>query len=496
MLATAIHRRQFVLGPEAWREYPDWSVIRLPACGMLSCCPTLPVRIISDASGTPWALLGVALQADPARRDPALEIAAAVTPRVSQLGATWSGRWVLIGDGRVYPDAAGLLGCYYWKQQSGSGDRSDCWVSSSVALLGRAAAQHGSSRIDHVLARERGVDWFPPPSSSRSGVRRLLPSQLLDLRQGRPEPRSWLPALALRRSYEDVLGEVRQLLMTPLQRLEPRPGATIWVPLTGGFDSRLVLAAALRAGLSVRTYTNYRRGMSLGDSELPQRVARVAGVPHEWHRPGRLMPQAVQEYDLHSAGETAGIDRAYFASGQWDFAAPADVVLRGGGFEAGRCYYYRSFPTQTGPNPPAPAAIAEALHDPPGSPVSVALAEWIAMAQQNQVPGLDWRDRLYLEQRLGGWLSAVEQSLDLAFAERVHVANAAMTYALLLGLPQSVRSSSRHQRDLIASLVPALADLPFNPPEGAFGPWTRMRYRLREDPWALVRSALKRLHLG
>jgi hypothetical protein len=272
-------------------------------------------------------------------------------------------------------------------------------------------------------------------------VGRLLPSQLLDLSRGRPEPRSWLPDVAPRGSYEEVVGEVGQQLVTSLRRLASRIGSeSVWVPLTGGFDSRLVLAAALRAGLPVRTYTNYRAGMSLADLELPELVARVAGVPHEWHRPGRA--------NAH------------------------------------------------GSVPPPASTIAEGLREPPGTPAQAALAEWISTVDQSRVPGLDWRDRLYLEQRLAGWLSAVEQSLDLVFAERVHVANSAATYALLLSLPEDVRARSHHQRDLIALLFPPLAELPFNPPEEAFGRWSRIRYRMRPDPRTLIRSALARLGIG
>lgn len=487
-----IHRRQFVVGPGPWREYPDWGVLQLPETGVLSFCPTLPVEIVADADGATWALLGLALQTDPARPDPGAEIATTPTPLVPQLGIAWAGRWALVGSGTVYPDAGALLGCYYWNQPANRRVAA-CWVSSSAAMLGRTAMEYGSSESPHGLAHERGLDWFPPPASKFSAVRRLLPSQQLKIAGGRPEPRPWLPDPSARGSYDETLAEVGQQLVTSLRRLRLRAGAVAWVPLTGGFDSRLVLAAALRAGLPVRTYTNYRRRMSLGDLKLPEQLARAAGVAHEWHRPRRTLPDAEREYDEHSARETAGVDRTYFARGQWDFARLGDCVLRGGCFEVGRCYYYRRFPAADGSTPPPAATIAEGLHEPPDTPVTAALAEWTEAVDHSPVPALDWRDRLYLEQRLGGWLSAVEQSLDLAVPERIHVANAAATYALLLGLPEEVRASSRHQRDLIARLVPPLAEFPFNPPQEAFGRLSRLLYRFRRDPRAFLSSALARL---
>ncbi len=444
-----IHRRQFVLGPEPWREHPDWSVLDLPGLGVLSSCPTLPVQVVSGADGVSWALLGFALQSDPARPDPAAEIAAAASSDVPGLSATWAGRWVLAGGGKVYPDAGALLGCCYWRKPADAD--SVVWVSSSSALLGRAAAEYGAAPSPHALVHGRGLDWFPPPQSRFSAVRRLLPSQLLNLATGQPEPRSWLPEVSTEGSYEDALAELERRLVTPLKKLPLRAGATVWVPLTAGFDSRLVLAAALRVGLPVRTYTNYRRRISVADLELPARLARAAGVPHQWHRPGRIRAEAERAYDEHSGGESVGVDRGYFARGQWDFAREGDSVLRGGCFEVGRCYYYRRLPTPRGSRPPEAATIAQGLREPPGTPTAGALAEWVAAADQAPVPGLDWRDRLYLEQRLAGWLSALEQSLDITLAERVHVANAAATYALLLGLPEDVRKVREALRNPISS---------------------------------------------
>lgn len=463
----------------------------LPGSGVLSSCPTLPVKVVHDANGVTWALLGLALQSDLTRPDPAAEIAVTATPMVPDLGATWAGRWLIVGGGKLYSDAGALLGCYYWRQPSDAGPV--CWASSSAALLARAAARYGATLSRRELARGRGLDWSPPPRSRFSAVRRLLPSQLLNLSNGETEPRSWLPGLGAQASYDAVLAELETRLITPLKRLPLQAGATVWVPLTAGFDSRLVLAAALWAGLRVRTYTNYRRGLSLADLELPARLARAAGVPHQWHRPGPPRPDAERAYDEHSAGETVGVDRAYFARGQWDFTDPDDYVLRGGCFEVGRCYYHRRLPMAAGSRPPPAATIAQGLREPPGTATTAALAEWIAAVERTPLLELDWRDRLYLEQRLAGWLSALEQSLDLTFAERVHVANAAATYPFLLSLPEDVRASGQHQRDLVARLVPPLGAFPFNPPEEAFGRLSRLRYRLRSDPRALVRSVLARL---
>jgi hypothetical protein len=465
----------------------------LPGVGVLSSCPTLPVRIVPDRDGHVWALLGLALQSDPTRPDPADEIAAASSTDVPLIGSNWAGRWLLAGNGRVYPDAGGLLGCYYARATK---DGAHWWASSSAALLARIAVPLEPTPAAHQLAHGHGVDWFPPPRSRLPGVRRLISSQALRLSDGEPESRAWLSDITGSLTYGEVLASLEQRLVTPLKRLPLRAGVTIWVPLTAGFDSRLVLAAALRAGVPVRAYTNYRRRLSLADLELPGHLARAIGVSHEWHRPGRPRPDAEAAFDEHSAGETVGVDRGYWSRGQWDFVREGDAILRGGCFEVGRCYYHRRLPMAPGSTPPTADEIARGLREPPGTPVGPALAEWLEVLKRTPVQGLDWRDRLYLEQRLGGWLSALEQGLDITLGERVHIANAAATYNLMLELPEETRAQGQHQRDLVARLAPTLAEFPFNPPEEAFGRLSRLGYRLRSDPGALVRSMIARLGGG
>jgi hypothetical protein len=320
-----------------------------------------------------------------------------------------------------------------------------------------------------------------------------MPSRVLSVTDGETRPRPWLRTINTDLPYPHTLDQLERRLTEPLRRL----GAgdrTVWVPLTAGLDSRLVLALALKVGIRVRTYTNARARLTLADRLLPKRIARAAGVPHAFHRPHQVDTLRAQDYDAHDAGATAGVDRAYYIRRQWDFGRAGDLVLRGGGFEVGRGFYYDRLPPAVGTAVPAATSIAAAFGETASSPAVADLDAWLTAMRADPIPHLDWRDRFYLEQRLCGWLSAIEQALDLTGRERFHVVNAEDTYRILLGLPQDVRRTGQHQRDLIERTAPKLLRFPFNPPDEAF-PMAAVLQRLRHNPRGILDALRRRVRL-
>ncbi len=103
------------------------------------------------------------------------------------------------------------------------------------------------------------------------------------------------------------------------------------------------------------------------------------------------------------------------------------------------------------------------------------IAEWVEWMARTEPTALDWRDRLYLEQRIAGWLSSTEHALDLTSYERPYIANSHLYMATVLTLPESIRRSSQHHVDLIRRMAPQLLRFPFNPSDDRSSPsrWLR-----------------------
>jgi hypothetical protein len=464
-----VHRRQFVIGPRPITLVPGWMTTPLPHGGYLSHCPDLPVASTIDAHDNVWYLLGLAIQTDATQGDPITALSTATPATVHTVSQSWAGRWILIGAGTLTMDAGGLLGCFYGRKETKHGT-TELWVSSSAAVLAEVLAVEPTPvrAIYHAV----GIDWYPPPHARLRSLRRLLPSQVLVLTTGELRARRLLPHHAHPVPYDQVLDTLQQYLVTALRQAATL-ATTLWLPLTAGYDSRLLLAAATYAGIPVRTYTHVHPAIRAADQTIPPQLAAAVGVRHALYCGGAFNKARVAAYDRHTGGQCVDRDRYYLAHEYFTWCQKGDLILGGGCFEIGRCLLWDSFPTpglQVHP-PSAETIVREYQHgfnpswikriDPS---LVQALDAWIAWTQQTAHDELDWRDRFYLEQRMGGWLSAIEQSLDVLAAVRVQVANSQVYFAQVLQIAPEQRRRSQHHCDLINRMAPELGRFPFNPP--------------------------------
>jgi hypothetical protein len=303
-------------------------------------------------------------------------------------------------------------------------------------------------------------DWYPPPRSGIATVGRLLPSQVLDLRSGDLGLRPLVPELR-ERPVQATLDALAGLLVTLVTEAAARY-PDLWVSLSGGMDSRLVLAATHAAELPVTVYTNDKPGIiTKADRTLPPRLARSLGLEHLMIEPQPSEARRVVLFDVHTSAHTFDTERRYVARRHWDRIPPTALVLGGNTWEVGRCAHHAEF--------------AATLPD-GSSDTGIWLHEWIEWVKATPQPGLDWRDRYHIEQKLTGWLSSIEQAIDITGRRRVHVGNCTDVFCHLLSLPEEVRRSGSHQLELIRRLAPELARFPVNAPERIT---SRVRLRLR-----------------
>jgi hypothetical protein len=454
------HRRQFVIGPRPLAPRPDWVSHEVSNGVFLSHCPLLPVALGQNA-----ALLGIAVQTTDGRPAPESLVLAG-----APLGDTreWAGRWALILDGVLELDAAGTLGCFH--RRIGA----EVWLSSSASLLAELEPVLPVALV--AIAHARGMDWVPPPASGIPGLGLLLPTQVIGFdgkieARARPQPR--------RAAYPELLDELESRLVTAMHRLA-RAGGALRLPLSGGRDSRLLLAAATRAAVSVDAYTFEYDGMSRADRELPAALAHAVGVEHRMISAGAVDAELLQIFDAHTAGLVVDIDRMFFARGQWSEIDGGAIDLGGGVFELARCYYHTKLPPLA---EVSAATVAAAIGEHLATSHPEGVAQWADWLVETPDADLDWRDRFYLEQRAGGWLSSIGQALDLVGPARVHVASCGALIEAALGIPEAVRRTGAHHEHLIRRLAPELARFPINPPASA---GERIRGRAQRE-WQLFR---------
>lgn len=453
-------RRQFIIGPRPVPVYEDCRIAAVGDGASLSYCPELPVATAEDRSGERWYILGSPLQSDPARGTPIEEIGRATTEQVFERTDTWAGRWVLVGGGGIHMDASGLLGCYYTRISG------NVWISSSVALLKETLDLEPFPNVR--LRYGARIDWYPPPRTRHPQIRQLLVSQTLRL-DGSVHPRPILAPVEPGLDAPEVIEAVRLHYETAL-RSAAALGKPLWLGLTGGLDSRLILALAHRTDTSLTTYSFLKPfpDMPRADRRFPPLLALAAGYDHRVIRGRGFSHSRLALFDRHTAMQCMGPDRTYFVKGYWEAIPGNVVVLPGGGFPVMQGYYNDLLPPNLPEDPGAAARVLEtALRIRSTYANSSAhrdgVREWTEWILKYPTPGIDWRNRYYMEQRSGGWRAAIEQARDLTGHEGAFIANGRRIYSLLALLPPEMRRHKDFSVEMIRQAAPALLEYPINP---------------------------------
>jgi hypothetical protein len=496
MERPTIHRRQFIIGPDPILR-DGWGVRRVSDSMYLSQCDTLPVTEVCRGGGECSLILGLPVQTDPQRHSPAEEVSRA-TGNIESTYDSWAGRWIFLSPDELHGDISGLLGCYY-TFVNGS-----LWMSSSVALLSEITNDKDRWPRGSELSRNM-MKWYPLPISGHPSVRKLLPSQVLQLPSGEIRPRQLFPDEKLQLSESEALNVIQTSLETGLRWLANN-GSAIWIALSAGYDSRLLLAAAIHAGVPVRTYTMRKENrwsnrvantslVSKADMLLPPIIARSVDVPHMWIDAEPLSQARLAAFDEHTYGQTVENDRVYYARGQWDWATDDDVMLLGQVMEVGSRYFHGKLDDAAGT--PKRESIFRWFHLDGGSVHGRGIDDYVAWeSHYSRVfrEQVDWRDKFYLEQRVSGWAGALQQGLDLVQGERVHLINSQRSICAMLSLPAEARAEKRFVATLIDRMAPALNSTPYNPPDSGLYLLKKIAITLRRRSGRqIVRSVWRRL---
>ncbi len=468
---SSVHRRQFVASysSDIAEKLPKhWLKTELSGLQVWH-CPELPVQRLMTSDGIELLLLGLAYQAVAGAPQPETQIAQTSLTEMPEVTQNWCGRFALLTAEMALGDASVSLPLLTGHDGT--------VIGSSLALLSK------SPPITDELIYEIGMDFVLLPATAGLDVFRTSPRFALCIENGR-----WIPRKVAQlcpeatRDYEDVLSDLGGTLLASVRSVADSIDEEILLPLTAGYDSRLLLAAAVKLDLNFSTYT-MDNGVT-SDLDLARQLSEIAGVSHQIIPATETDPDLIKKWDLHSHGERPQADRFLYARGQW---APLSgrLILGGGYFEVGRCVYYSSLPDM---DAPGGDDIYDSIHRHLFYPLLrrkqkrnlASLKTWTQSIDPKEMSEIDYRELFFIDQRMAGWMGDLEQSIDLTGATRIHVANCQRTYELMLSVPLDVRMKSAHHRDLIRLWAPELDALPFNPSENTRPRLSKTLRRLRK----------------
>jgi len=451
--SLSVLRRQFVLSEGAISIPPDWRLVR---CGgwILHHHESLPVVRLTGDEGDMlgwvlgWPILGTSLcEGELSVGDDTWEQAEAT---LYQLGGCWLAI-VIAGQGeRVYLDPIGSMPCVFGLDRRLLG-------SSTSALVAAGLPGARDDELERALNVRETYLWYPFGLTALRDARRLVPNHYLNL--GRWSVTRHWPGVRppSNRPHEDVVANVLSNVRCQIQAITSKH--EVYLPLTAGRDSRMLLACARPVAARVATYTmRYPGDQGQIDARLAPQVARAAGVQYQLRECVESAANDIELWLFRVGDCVFGRWPQFVPTGQ---LTPRRVHLGGHGGEIARGYYWRK--TDVDGVPLTANDLLERLHMPSAPALLRAAAEWLSDVPLRPEQRLLTLDLLYIEQRLGCW--AAPQKLGYPGSTvGLSPMNHRNVVEAMLSLDAEYKRAGRLQEDVTRLAWPELLQVPYNAP--------------------------------
>ncbi len=446
---TDISKKQYIWSAKKLKK-PEFMQEYVVAGGYLYVHDELGIGTYTDCNGNCVYLLGNAFCMDEAGKTPSNDIASWDGKSTKELTKFWTGRWVLFTQGELVTDACGMMSAFYINH------REHRYISSSLALLCNCA----NIKI-HRTVKKEGLTWQVLPYTLADGVYGLISTQKIIFKEDGFDIvfDNWVD-IDTDMSTEEKCSKISGYLVNGLKNISLFSNRTPYLALTGGKDSRVVLSAFLNAKISFVAYTFKHRNISSSDKKIPVMLSSKYDFLHRYINQKKISKELLNDYYDYSANNTNGVDALFYACSQFSQLPKDSIIIRSGIFEAGQTYgrsiaggtkesfrvgmkkYYSSINTDENQ--------------------SKAFDEWIEYVSKFPIDNIDIRDRFYIEQRVGGWVSAIEQSMDLNDFVSVQIANCAALVSILASATDEERQNLSLSYDTIGYLKPELLNYDIN----------------------------------
>lgn len=362
----------------------------------------------------------------------------------------WTGKWVLISESEIINDPTGLMPLFYYN------DKSKWIISSSLAMISAIIEKGACCRLDI-----NGIGWRLLPETLIDGVKQLFPLQKIEYSNHELTIQNYCWIKDYRDlSTKEKCKRISLLLTTGLRNIERHSNRKIVLALTGGKDSRVVFSALINSGVKFSVYTAEHDHITTADRRIPAQLAKEYNIEYRYIKRGKRNNQKEADYLAFSFGNSQGEDMRFYAYGQLGQLPNDAIIIRSGLFEAGQSYG-RSIAGKDKDSfmKGMESYYPELKND---SIQRKAFNTWMKYVNDTDIDYLDIRDRFYIEQRVGGWASAIEQSLDMNDFNSIQIANCAELLSILLSATEKERKDLALSFETIKILDGKLLKYPVN----------------------------------
>lgn len=374
-----------------------------------------------------------------------------------------AGRWALLAefsDGDILlHDASGLRQVFY---SDSSHTHHFCASQASTAakfFTLQADSEATEGFLSTHFATHDPEYWWPGDSTPYLGVRCLLPNHYLDLRTRKAQryaPLEPVKLISPRAAARVVAPLLTNLIDGISRRFE------LALPLTAGWDSRLILAACRSANVAPLTYTLRYASMSKTHQDIvlpPQIVQSFGWTHHILDCPTTASVEFAAAYKSYV--DPAHNEACAFAEGLQKSYPRGRCSLSGHSNESVKC---RLHPTPHRA-PLTAKELAELNHMDATPFVLGKFEEWLQGARKAELrSGVSPLDLAHWELKVGRWAANGQAQWDVIH-ERFTLFSCRPVLLGLLGVDPRFRRPSNYLllRELYKLLCPELLSFPFNP---------------------------------
>ena len=381
----------------------------------------------------------------------------------------WCGRYIVIANNRIYLDTAGVLGVFYSPEV----------ISSSLHV---ACTYLCIPMVYPDIKLKENPDFVPGMQTTYPEIKRLLPSQVLHMDTLTYHTRPLLPEGIIKESTDKAQIELlTKHYECSLKNMSKEfYGQKIWLAITGGIDSRTVLAMLEKSGLPYQLFTLEHNHISDGDVIIPAMLAKTLKRTYRFiRRKGVRDNYRYKAYQTNCAGYAVDEDWIFHSYGQYEALLSNEkdhiVMIRSSVWGIPNEFYRRFNPDHYD--------ITKVFSGITKRPELYDNAmKWLEYVKGDNInSGITLWNRTLWELRSGCWLSSIEQSLDIIDnITSVQSCNCRLFLSILFGFDLQDRFSKKHEERITAYLCPSLKGIPYDYQNGYKFSFAFMKRKLKQ----------------
>lgn len=366
------------------------------------------------------------------------------------------GRWVLFWNKFIITDASGNFQLF-WVKKDGIA------VSSSLSLL---AAEFNLVCCPTRRLEMESIGFYPAPNTIYPDINVLLSFQVINASDIEVRPN--YNYRGLESFTKDQLIEGFIVLTKNFIENIKRENVEIITPLTGGIDSRTILAFLLNFYPRIETYTTWFPSINIDDFIIPKLLSLFfPKVKHKIIRPKAWQNTRAKKFDVHTGGNCVERDRSFYATNSYPMK-PDDkkaIMIRGAGWAPFK-WKNRQFYAKSNCFDDLEDIINQIIikYDIPSeSCARNSIKDWLQIVRNANI--VNWRLQSYIDHRLNAWDGSISQAIQITGYHTINLINSQIQIDYMVSYYDKFENDNKKdvfQLELINRLNHSLMYFPVN----------------------------------